>query len=51
MLLVKLYRGEKITKKVLEKFIKEGNLNKRQKYIIRTRAKGYSIATQTEDYI
>ncbi len=34
------------TKPVLEAFIKEGNLNKRQEYIIRTRAKGYTIAKQ-----
>lgn len=34
------------TKIVLEAFIKEGNLNNRQEYIIRTRAKGYTIAKQ-----
>ena len=27
------------TKKVVEEFIKEGNLNERQEYIVRTRAK------------
>lgn len=37
------------TKKVIEEFIKEGNLNKRQEYIIRTRAKGYTIAMQAEE--
>lgn len=37
------------TKKVLDAFIKEGNLNERQKYIIKTRALGYSIVKQAED--
>ena len=37
------------TKQVLETFIKEGNLNKRQEYIIRTRAKGYSIVKQAQE--
>lgn len=37
------------TKAVLEAFIKEGNLNPRQEYIIRTRAMGYSIAKQAEE--
>lgn len=37
------------TKPVLEAFIKEGNLNKRQEYIIRTRAKGYTIAKQASE--
>ncbi len=37
------------TKAVLEAFIKEGNLNKRQEYIIRTRAKGYTIIKQAEE--
>lgn len=37
------------TKKVIEEFIKEGNLNERQEYIIRTRAKGYTIAMQAEE--
>ncbi len=37
------------TKAVLEAFIKEGNLNERQEYIIRTRAKGYTIAKQAEE--
>lgn len=36
------------TKKVLEAFIKEGNLNKRQEFIIRTRAEGYTIVEQAE---
>lgn len=34
------------TKKVLEAFIEEGNLNERQIYIIKSRAKGELIATQ-----
>lgn len=37
------------TKAVLEAFIKEGNLNKRQEYIIRTRAKGYTITKQASE--
>lgn len=37
------------TKPVLEAFIKEGNLNSRQEYIIRTRAKGYTITKQAEE--
>lgn len=37
------------TKVVLEAFIKEGNLNPRQEYIIRTRAQGYSILKQAEE--
>ena len=37
------------TKKVIEEFIKEGHLNERQEYIIRTRAKGYTIAMQAEE--
>lgn len=37
------------TKKVLEAFIEEGNLNERQKYIMRTRAEGYSISKQAEE--
>lgn len=34
------------TKLVLETFIREGNLNKRQEYIIRTRVQGYTITKQ-----
>lgn len=34
------------TKPVLEAFIKEGNLNERQEFIIRTRAQGYTITRQ-----
>ena len=34
------------TKQVLEAFIKEGNLNERQEFIIRTRAQGYTITKQ-----
>ncbi len=34
------------TRTVLEAFISEGNLNRRQEYIIRTRVKGHSIAEQ-----
>ena len=37
------------TKKVLEAFIEEGNLNKRQEYIIRTRVEGYTIVRQAEE--
>lgn len=37
------------TKVVLEAFIKEGNLNPRQEYIIRTRAQGFSISKQAEE--
>lgn len=37
------------TKAVLEAFIAEGNLNKRQEYIIRTRAEGYTIPQQAEE--
>ena len=37
------------TKTVLEAFIKEGNLNARQEYIIRTRAAGHTIAKQAEE--
>ena len=34
---------------VVEAFINEGNLNRRQEYIIRTRILGYSIARQASD--
>ena len=34
---------------VIEAFIHEGNLNRRQEYIIRTRVLGYSIARQAND--
>ena len=37
------------TKAVLESFIQEGNLNKRQEFIIRTRAQGYTISKQAEE--
>ena len=37
------------TKPVLEAFIKEGNLNKRQEFIIRTRAQGYTIIKQATE--
>ncbi len=37
------------TKKVLETFIEEGNLNKRQEMILRTRASGYTIAMIAEE--
>lgn len=37
------------TKTVVETFIEEGNLNRRQEYIIRTRASGYSIVQQAEN--
>ena len=36
------------TKAVVEAFIDEGNLNARQEYIIRTRAKGLSIVEQAQ---
>lgn len=47
--------GEKMTKQVfwtkavLEAFIEEGNLNRRQEFIIRTRAQGYTIPKQAEE--
>ncbi len=34
------------TKRLVEAFIEEGNLNERQAFLIRTRAKGYTIAEQ-----
>ncbi len=34
------------TKELVEAFIEEGNLNERQSFLIRTRAKGYTIAEQ-----
>lgn len=34
------------TKTIMEVFIFEGNLNRRQEYILRTRIKGHSIAEQ-----
>lgn len=34
---------------IVETFIHEGNLNRRQEYIIRTRILGYSIARQAND--
>ena len=37
------------TKAVLEAFIEEGNLNERQEYIARARARGFSIAKQAEE--
>lgn len=37
------------TKQIVEAFINEAYLNERQAYIIRTRAKGYSIAQQAEE--
>lgn len=37
------------TKAVLESFIQEGNLNKRQEFIVRTRAAGYTISKQAEE--
>ena len=37
------------TNAVLESFIQEGNLNKRQEFIIRTRAEGYTISRQAEE--
>ena len=37
------------TKAVLESFIQEGNLNKRQEFIVRTRAEGYTISKQAEE--
>ena len=37
------------TKAVLESFIHEGNLNKRQEYIVRTRAEGYTISKQADE--
>ena len=37
------------TKVVLESFIQEGNLNRRQEFIVRTRAMGYTISKQAEE--
>lgn len=37
------------TKKILETFISEGNLNEKQEYIMRTRAEGYTVAKQAEE--
>lgn len=37
------------TKQIVEAFISEAYLNERQAFIIRTRAKGYSIARQAEE--
>ena len=37
------------TKSILETFIKEGNLNSRQEFIIRTRVGGYSIVKQAQE--
>ena len=37
------------TKVVLESFIQEGNLNKRQEFIVRTRADGYTISKQASE--
>lgn len=37
------------SQEVVEAFIHEGNLNRRQEYIIRTRILGYSIARQASD--
>lgn len=37
------------TKAVLEAFIKEGNLNERQQFIMRTRVNGYTISRQAEE--
>jgi len=38
------------TKYILDTFIREGNLNERQEYIVRSRARGASIAEQA-DYL
>ena len=38
------------TSRVLETFIKEGNLNARQEYIVRSKARGISIVEQA-DYL
>ena len=37
------------TRAVLESFIHEGNLNKRQEFIVRTRAEGYTISKQATE--
>ena len=37
------------TRVVLESFIQEGNLNKRQEFIVRTRAEGYTISKQATE--
>ncbi len=38
-----------LTKTVVETFIHEGNLNDRDIYIVKTRAKGYPIAKQARE--
>jgi len=38
-----------LTKRVVEAFIDEANLNERMAFIIRTRAKGYSIIQQADE--
>lgn len=38
-----------LTKAVVEAFVEEGNLTERQAYLIRSRAKGYTIARQAEE--
>ena len=37
------------TKKIIEAFIEEANLNSRQQFIVRTRAMGYTIVKQAEE--
>lgn len=38
-----------LTKAVVDAFIEEGNLTERQAYIVKTRAKGYTIVKQAEE--
>lgn len=50
-----LYAGDLMTKQVfwtkivLDAFIKEGNLNERQKFLIQTRVQGYTISKQAQE--
>lgn len=37
------------TKTVLDAFIREGNLNARQRFLIKTRVEGYTIARQAAE--
>lgn len=38
-----------LTKTIIDTFVLEGNLNERQEFILRTRAKGYTIAMQADE--
>lgn len=38
-----------LTKHIIDAFVEEGNLSERHEYILRTRAKGYTIAMQADE--